>query len=470
MAIVFSRCLEEQTVPADWKNANVTPIFKKGSKCSPGNYRPVSLTCVLCKTMESLLRDAIVDHLEKHCLLRNSQHGFMAGKSTLTNLLEYLEELTSLIDQGHSVDIVYLDFAKAFDKVPHLRLLKKCEGLGIKGNILGWIREWLKERRQRVVLNGAFSGWKKVASGVPQGSVLGPTLFLIFIDDIDCATEVVGAFIKKFADDTKCYMIVENEVERQRFQLMLDNLSDWSSTWQMEFNTGKCHIMHVGKKNPEYAYNWGGGQLEKTEEEKDVGVIIAKTLKPTLQCAQAAKKANQVLGQMARAVTFRDKYTFIRLYKIYVRPHLQYCTPAWSPYTVGDKEVLENVQRRAVNMVSGIIGSYEQKLKQLGLSSLEENRQRGDMVEMYKMMTGKSKIDFKLFFTLASTRLGAGNTRGNSGYLNVIEPSLVHSDVRRYYFSQRCPRLWNSLPDYVKQSGTVTSFKAAYDFYVSRRA
>ena len=172
----------------------------------------------------------------------------MAGKSTLTNLLEYLEELTSLIDQGHSVDIVYLDFAKAFDKVPHLRLLKKCEGLGIKGNILGWIREWLKERRQRVVLNGAFSGWKKVASGVPQGSVLGPTLFLIFIDDIDCATEVVGAFIKKFADDTKCYMIVENEVERQRFQLMLDNLSDWSSTWQMEFNTGKCHIMHVGKK------------------------------------------------------------------------------------------------------------------------------------------------------------------------------------------------------------------------------
>ena len=467
LAIIYTKCLEEEAVPGDWKDANVTPIFKKGSKGSPGNYRPVSLTCVLCKVMESLIRDSIVNHLEQHNLLRNSQHGFLAGKSTLTNLLEYLEELTRLVDQGHSVDIVYLDFAKAFDKVPHRRLIKKCEGLGISGKVLCWIREWLSERRQRVVLNGKCSEWKEVVSGVPQGSVLGPTLFLIFINDIDCASETAGAIIKKFADDTKCFMVVESEEDRRRFQSMLDSLSDWSSVWQMAFNTDKCHVLHTGKKNLEFEYAWGQGHLSKADEEKDVGVIVSKTLKPSLQCSKAASKANQVLGQMARAVSYRDKSTFIRLYKVYVRPHLQYCTPAWAPYTVADKEVLESVQRRAVNMVSNVSGTYDQKLRKLGLTTLEENRKRGDMVEMFKLLTGLSKLDYRLFFQLAPVRYGAGNTRGNSGYLNVVEPTVARTDLRRFFFSHRCPRLWNSLPDSVKQAGSVNSFKAAYDDYVA---
>ena len=244
---------------------------------------------------------------------------------------------------------------------------------------------------------------------------------------------------------------------------MLDNLSKWSEDWQMLFNVDKCHVIHVGKKNPEFVYNWGGGHLEVSEEEKDVGVIIAKSLKPSLQCARAAKKANQVLGQMSRAITYRDKFTFTRLYKVYVRPHLQYCSSAWSPYTVADKELLESVQRRAVRMISNLKGSYEQKLKILGLSTLEENRVRGDMVEMFKMMTHKNKLDFRIWFKIPATREGAGNTRGNAGYLNVMEPLISNSDVRRNTFSQRCPRVWNSLPDKVKMSNTVDSFKAAYD-------
>jgi hypothetical protein len=465
LSIVYTKCLAEGTVPPDWKAANVTPIFKKGSKGLPGNYRPVSLTCVLCKVMESILRDAIVQHLEQHSLLRSSQHGFMAGKSTLSNLLEYLEELTRLVDQGHSVDIVYLDFAKAFDKVPHMRLIKKCQGLGIQGNILRWIKEWLTDRKQRVVLNGKCSQWREVVSGVPQGSVLGPTLFLIFINDIDTATEATGALIKKFADDTKCYMVVETEEDKAKFQIMLNNLAEWSADWQMLFNADKCHVIHTGKKNPAFVYDWGGEQLEATEEEKDVGVIISKSLKPSLQCARAAKKANQVLGQMARSITYRDKYTFTRLYKVYVRPHLQYCVSAWSPFTVGDKELLENVQRRAVKMITNISGSYEEKLAQLGLTTLEENRQRGDMVEMFKLMTGKTKVDFRDWFTLAPVRQGAGNTRATTGYLNVEEPPRASGEVRRNFFSQRCPRAWNTLPDVVKKATTVNSFKSAYDAF-----
>ena len=463
LSIVYTKCLAEGTVPPDWKQANVTPIFKKGSKGSPGNYRPVSLTCVLCKVMESILRDAIVQHLEQYNLLRSSQHGFMAGKSTLSNLLEYLEELTRLVDEGHSVDVVYLDFAKAFDKVPHLRLVKKCEGLGISGSILHWIQEWLSDRKQRVVLNGKCSRWGEVVSGVPQGSVLGPTLFLIFINDIDTAAEVSGAVIKKFADDTKCSMVVQTQEDQQQFQAMLDRLGEWSSDWQMQFNVDKCHVLHVGKKNPEFVYGWGGGLLEATEEEKDVGVIISKTLKPSIQCANAAKKANQVLGQMARSITYRDKFTFTRLYKVYVRPHLQYCSSAWSPYPVADKDLLESVQRRAVRMISNLSGTYEQKLKMLGMSTLEENRVRGDMIEMYKMMTNKNKLDYSEWFKLDVTREGASNTRGNSGYLNVEEPPKSNTNVRKFSFSQRCPGVWNNLPDNVKQATTVNGFKAAYD-------
>ena len=148
---------------------------------------------------------------------------------------------------------------------------------------------------------------KQLEIAIPRK--LGPILFLIFINDIDIACEVTGAHIKKFADDTKCYQIVECEEGRVKFQTMLDNLSQWSNDWQMLFNIDKCHVLHIGKKNPEFMYRWGNGTLETTEEEKDVGIIISKTLKPSLQCAKAAKKANQVLGQLSRGLTYRDKTT-----------------------------------------------------------------------------------------------------------------------------------------------------------------
>ena len=384
----------------------------------------------------------------------------------MTNLLEYLEELTRLVDEGHSVDVVYLDFAKAFDKVPHSRLVKKWEGLGIRGDISGWIAEWLKDRKQRVVLNGHASQWEEVLSGVPQGSVLGPTLFLIYINDIDEASSTAGAVIKKFADDTKCSMVVENEEDKVKFQDLLDNLSEWSKEWQMLFNTDKCHVVHIGRRNPQYEYNWGTGKLEVSEEEKDVGVIVSKTLKPSRQCARAAKKANQVLGQMSRAVTYRDKYTFCRLYKVYVRHHLQYCSPAWSPYTAADKELLENFQRRAVRMMSNLSGTYEQKLERLGLYTLEVNRERGDMIEVFKIITGKSKEDYQTWFELAPVREGALNTRVSTGYLQLVEPKLKNLDIRRNFFTNRCPSMWNNLPDHIKMSTTVDTFKAAYDAHL----
>ena len=413
--------------------------------------------------MESILRDAIVEHLAANNLIRDSQHGFTSGRSCLTNLLEYLETLTKLVVDGHSVDIVYLDFAKAFDKVPIRRLIGKCQGLGIGGKVLAWVEEWLTGRQQRVVLNGQCSTWEDVLSGVPQGSVLGPTLFLIYINDIDRAVSVTGSVLAKFADDTKWAMVVETEEDRKVFQQGLDALMEWSREWQMLFNVEKCKVIHAGVRNQGFKYEMGGRELEEVEFEKDVGVIMHKSFRPSMQCAKAAKKANSVLGQLTRAVTFRDKETFMSLYATYVRPHLEYAVQAWCPWTIGDKEVLEKVQRRAVGMVTNVKGKgYEEKLAAMDMSTLEERRKRGDLIQMYRIMTGKDKVDLSTWFTPAEAREGALSTRLVTGCLNV-EKMRGKKEVRNNFWSVRVIDTWNSLPNSVKTSPDVNTFKNSID-------
>ena len=246
---IYRSSLATGDVPEDWRQANVTPIYKKGAKSDPGNYRPVSLTSVCCKVLESCIKDSIMHHLESNGLLNPSQHGFRAGHSCTTNLLEFLEAVTKAVDNGEPVDVVFLDFAKAFDKVPKKRLTEKMRAHGIRGDLLRWIFNWLSDRRQRVVLNGHASEWKEVLSGVPQGSVLGPLLFLIFINDLDEAAPTAG-ILRKFADDTKLGNNVAKEAGRNALQAALDGLYDWSSRWGMEFNVEVQSNAHRTEQQP----------------------------------------------------------------------------------------------------------------------------------------------------------------------------------------------------------------------------
>jgi hypothetical protein len=226
---IYNSSLSTGDVPADWKRANVTPIYKKGIKSEPGNYRPVSLTSICCKMLEGIVRDKMADHLTANGLIEDSQHGFVKGRSCATNLIEFLDFLTDALDKGEPADAIFLDFAKAFDKVPRQRLLEKLKSVEIGGRVLAWIQQWLTYRQQRVVLQGEASTWKEVKSGVPQGSVLGPILFLIFIRDIDKAAGP-GGIIKKFADDTKAAGGVGDETGTARLQGVLDNMVSWAST------------------------------------------------------------------------------------------------------------------------------------------------------------------------------------------------------------------------------------------------
>ena len=187
----------------------------------------------------------MVQYIESNDLIKESQHGFRRGRSCLTNLLIFLDKITRDVDEGHNVDAIYLDFAKAFDKVPHQRLLVKLRSMGIGGSLLGWIGDWLEGRRQRVYIGGGRSGWRWVTSGVPQGSVLGPLLFLVFINDLE---EGVLNSLLKFADDTKLFGVVDNVTQHDQLQRDLCTIVEWSKTWQMEFNVDKCNILHFGNE------------------------------------------------------------------------------------------------------------------------------------------------------------------------------------------------------------------------------
>ncbi|CAM4589082.1 unnamed protein product [Caretta caretta] len=271
LTMVYNLSFKSATVPNDWKIANVMPIFKKGSRGDLGNYRPASLTSVPGKLVETIVKNKIVRHSKEHKLLRKSQHGFCKGKSCLTNLFEFFEGFNKDVDKGDSVDIGYLDFQKAFDKVPHQRLLHKLSCHGIRGKILSWIENWLKDREQRVGINAKFSEWRGVTSGVPEGSVLGPILFNLFINDLE---KRVNSEVAKFADDTKLLKIVKTKADGEELQKDLTKLSDWATKWQMKFNVDKCKVMHIGKNDPNYTYNMMGANLATTNQEKDLGIIV----------------------------------------------------------------------------------------------------------------------------------------------------------------------------------------------------
>jgi hypothetical protein len=294
---IFKKSLDSSEIPQDWRQANVVPLHKGGTKAATGNYRPVSLTSVVCKVLERIIKDRLVIHFEQHQLMHSSQHGFTKGRSCLTNLLTYLEDVTRAVDEGHPLDAIYLDFSKAFDKVPHRRLLRKLEAHGISGKTLKWVASWLNGRRQKVVLNGKVSSEASVLSGVPQGSVLGPILFIVFLNDIDL---VVSSKILKFADDASVF-----EIEGQGKYLTAAKRS--RCLVPMVFNVEKCSVMHFGFQNTRHIYQMNGEPISPATQMRDLGIIVDETLKPSKQCVAAVKKANRAIGMIRRTIENKSR-------------------------------------------------------------------------------------------------------------------------------------------------------------------
>ena len=452
--IIFNKSLESSELPDEWKKGKITALFKKGSKKVASDYRPVSLTSIVCKCLEKIVRERIISFMKNEELFSNRQYGFISGRSTQLQLLEVLDKWTEALDEGHSIDCVYMDYAKAFDTVPHKRLLYKLSKYGINPKAVSWIENFLGNRTQQVIDQGEESSWKPVTSGIPQGSELGPLLFVIFINDLpDCVTS--EAYL--FADDTKIFRVIANEEDRGELQKDLNRLDIWSKDWLLKFHPQKCKFMTIGKDEKNTNYTLKDQKLQKVMEEKDIGVTIDDQLEFESHISEKINKANKMFGLLGRSFNCLDIKTFTCLYKTMVRTHLDYASSVWSPYKIKHIEMIENVQRRCTRQLPYLKDlSYPERLKKLNLPTLAYRRLRGDMIETYKIIKGiydKESASFlKMWTDIAQRDIG----RGHSMRL-YLQRSI--KPVRKNSFGVRIVNIWNNLPENVVNSPNVNTFK-----------
>lgn len=436
--------------------ANVAPIFKKGNRSTAANYRPVSLTCICSKLMEHVLASSMMTHLESHNLLYEWQHGFRSRRSCETQLVTFLHHLAQNMDRGRQTDAVIMDFSKAFDKVPHRRLMKKLCHYGIRGNAHRWITSFLHGRSQRVVVDGNASQPAPVLSGVPQGTVLGPILFLIYINDLPSNLQ---SDCRLFADDCILFRPILSKSDSDILQRDQDRLADWEDTWLMSFNPDKCNSMTISKSlNPtKTTYSLRGHPLDIVESSKYLGVTIDHRLRWKPHINTITNRANSVLGLLRR--NLRNAHTPIKekAYNALVRPHLEYCCSVWDPHQQYLSRQLEMVQRRAARFTLNRYhntSSVTSMLKQLNWTTLAQRRVVTRLCLTYKVTHCLVAIPFVPYLT----PLHYASRHCHSMSYTRYSP---RTDLFKYSYFPRTIVQWNALPEEIVALPTVEAFRSA---------
>ena len=440
-------------MPPSWKLSIIIPIYKKGEKTNPENYRPISLTSICCKVMEGIIKDSIVSFFSNSPFLFHHQSAFLPGKSTNSQLLQFTDLLTSHVSKDQQVDSAYIDFAKAFDSVSHPKLLHKLKFLGIGGPLLKWVECFLTDRRQCVKVGNSLSFWSPVLSGIPQGSVIGPLLFLAYINDLRFVSSC-PMFI--FADDAKCVTTIKTLEDCVLFQKVLDCIFDWSNTWQLPLSINNCNVIsfYLNSEPIIFTYQMGGQPILRVEKVSDLGIDYCSNLSFTTHIHKIRLSARIRSAQILRCFSSRDAHLMYLAFKTYVRPLLEYNSNVWSPYKLGDIRKLESIQRRFTKNLKGMKNlSYIDRLKALKSSTLESRRILADLVMYYKIMHGMVDLPRDLIFTLKPAQR---STRGHS--LTLAKPKIVNN-IDRYTFKNRHVNLWNILPDQIVNSPSLNAFK-----------
>ena len=454
--IIFERSIQTGKLPTEWCRAQVTPIFKKGDKSSAANYRPISLTCILCKILEHIMASNMVKHLNKHDLLYDLQHGFREKRSCETQLTMLFEDLARNASAGKQTDLILLDFSKAFDKVNHSKLLWKLHQYGIRGNALSWIRAFLGNRSQTVVLEGEESGSVPVTSGVPQGSVLGPILFLSYINDLP---EELSSQVRLFADDTAVYLTVGGSDDERVLQDDLDRLSLWEDHWDMEFNPSKCQVVRVttSKKIINSVYTLHGQILEVVTSTRYLGVDISSGLSWNSHIDRITGNANRTLGYIRRNIKTKNPKVRETAYNALVRPQLEYSSPIWDPHTDDKTLQLEKIQRRAARWTTSNYdyrSSVTAMLDQLGWRSLAQRRADARLCLFYKIVHGLVAVPLPDYII---------PTHRVSRYCHSMIFRQIHTGTNyyKYSFFPLAIVQWNALPEAVVSLQDLDSFKVA---------
>ena len=452
LLIIFQSSAINHDLPKLWKTATITAIFKNGDKLDPSNYRPISLTSIPSKIMESLIADKIFEHLSAEKVIPREQHGFVRGRSTVTNLLHCVNSWTLSLDNKQPTDVIYLDFAKAFDRVPTKRLLYKLDHVGVRGGVLLWIENFLLDRTFSVKVGQSQSSTYSVLSGVPQGSVLGPLLFNVYVSDLPSKITSCKSF---FADDCKIY--ANPLISYNQLQTDLNLITVWCEEWLLPLNCNKCAVLNIGKNNPHNYYYINNMQLTNVDTHNDLGVIINSTLSWSEHITSICKRANTILYLLKKTFSSVSYGTFIKLYKTYVRPHLEYAGAVWCPDLVSDRNKLENLQRYATRIPFGRVRpSYEERLEMANLSLFSERRLRGDLISTYRILNNLNSANLSSIFSLNQDE----RLRGHPFKL-LRENFKTRS--REYFLSNRVFHTWNSLPAEVVKATSINAFKNSYD-------
>ena len=468
--LIWKKSLKTGEIPNILKKANIVPIHKGDSRGEAKNYRPVALTSHIIKIFEKVLRNNIVSHMEENNLLNPGQHGFRAGRSCLSQLLSHVETITKILEDGDNVDVIYLDFSKAFDKVDFLVTLRKIKHLGISGNIGKWIYSFLTGRTQCVIVNGMRSDVSEVKSGVPQGSVLGPLLFLILLGDID--KSVSSAFVSSFADDTRVGHRIKTAEDINSLQEDLKAIYQWSADNNMKFNSEKFECIRYGKRRDIHEttvyLSDTNTVIAPKDQIKDLGVIISSNCLFKNQIDNVVKTASKLCGWILRTFKTRTPRLMILLWKSLVLSKLDYCSQLWSPIGKGDIQKLEMVQRSFIRKIDDMRHfDYWTQLKKLRLYSLERRRERYIIIYIWRILEHQVP-------DLTSGEIYSINEGGRLGRKSSF-PSISNSappeikKIRYASLSSRGPQLFNILPAELRNLNncSVEIFKRALDRFLT---
>ena len=473
IVLIWRDSLKSSSISKQFKNQTITPVFKKGSKSKAANYRPISLTSHIMKIFGRIVRKAIVNHLEQNQLICKHQHGFLKGRGCLTQLIKHIDTILHNFLNGNDTDAIYLDFSKAFDKVDHKILLKKLYAYGIRGNLLAWLECYLSNREQTVVVNGFKSNPAPVMSGVPQGTVLGPILFLIYINDLhQCINH---SLVSHFADDTRILKAINISTDVALLQQDLLATVDWSQKNKMVLNPDKFELLnHTLRKSntlqelPFYnqfqEYQTPDGTLiTPTDIVTDLGINITPDLNWSPQINITAEKSRKLIAWVLSVFKDRSETTMMTLYKSLIRSRLEYCSALWNPSKQEDIITLESVQRNFTSRIAGLSDySYHERLKRLNILSLQRRRERFIIITMWKILNNISPNDLN-FKTTHSNRRG----------IKVKVPPLQKEASQRAQslyeasFGVVGPKLWNTLPRYLTIITKKNTFKTNLSKYLA---